>query len=282
MKKTYTATATLLAGLCITACAAGFDAGVAAYSFRQGTAFEAIEKTKACGGDVIEFFLWQSLATNYPGVVLNQNLSAEHLAALKAKLVATGVKPGGAYFNNSVFASPADIESNLRKLFTFARELGLRNLTGEPPKEHLDLIERMVKEYDVQLCIHAHPKNPAKPDYRNWDPAYLLSLLEGRDPRMGISLDTGHVYRSGLDAVAVADTFKDRILSVHLKDVVEAKIKSKDVPYGQGIGDIPGVLNVLKKRGFKGYIAVEFDHLSDDVMRDVKQCLDVIRHPRAE
>ena len=37
----------------------GIEIGVAAYTFRHLTAFEAIEKTKECGGDVFEFFLWQ-------------------------------------------------------------------------------------------------------------------------------------------------------------------------------------------------------------------------------
>src|SRR5690349_12090472 len=53
----------------------GFVLGCQAYSFRDDTALEAIEKTKACGGKVIEFFTWQKLGTNRPGVELNANLS---------------------------------------------------------------------------------------------------------------------------------------------------------------------------------------------------------------
>ncbi|MDD4102916.1 MAG: hypothetical protein PHU80_09860, partial [Kiritimatiellae bacterium] len=46
--------------------AKGYEIAVCAYSFRKYTAFEAIEKTKAAGGEVIEFFLWQKLAPEYP------------------------------------------------------------------------------------------------------------------------------------------------------------------------------------------------------------------------
>ena len=265
-------------GLTALAAAAGaFDAGVAAYSFRNLTAFEAVEKTQACGGEVIEFFLWQKLSPEHPDVVLNQNLSDAQLAALKAKLQSARVRAVNAYFNNVVFQDKANVEANVRKLFEFARKLGLRGLTGEPPADQLDLVEKMVKEYDIRLCFHNHPKDPAKPGYRNWDPGYLLSLMENRDPRMGFSLDTGHISRSGLDPVEAVRRFGPRVLSVHLKDVMEAKKESIDVPYGQGIGKMSGVLAELKKSGFNGHVAVEYENITEHVLDDVRFCLDFIR-----
>jgi len=255
----------------------GFDVGVATYSFRNGTAFEAIEKTKACGGDVIEFFLWQKLSPEHPDVILNQDLSDENLAALKAKLQATGVKAVNAYFNNSVFQDPAKAEANVRKLFEFAHKLGLRGLTGEPPVDQLDLVERMVKEYDIQLCFHNHPKDPAKPEYKNWDPSYLITLMEKRDPRMGFSVDTGHLSRSGVDTVGTVKLFGKRVLSVHLKDVKEAKKESGDLPYGQGIGNIAGILAQLRSQGFRGHVAVEYENITDHLLDDVKFCINFIR-----
>ena len=263
--------ATALLAACLVR-AEGYESGVSAYSFRQDTAFEAIEKTRACGGEVIEFFLWQKLSPEHPDVILNQDLPDEHLAALKAKLQACGIRAVNAYFGDI-----GKTEADTRKLFGFAKKLGLRGLTGEPPVERLDLIERLVKEYDVQLCFHNHAKDAAKPEYRNWDPAYLMGLMAGRDPRMGFSVDTGHIYRSGMDPVAYLKAVKGRVLSVHLKDVKEAKPGSPDLPYGQGVGDIPAILDELKRQGFKGHVGVEFDVVSPQVEKDVKHCLDLIR-----
>lgn len=254
-----------------------YPVGVAAYSFRKYTAFEAIELTKSCGGDVIEFFLWQKLSPEHPGVVLNQELSDEHLAALKAKLQGSGVKAVNAYFNNAVFQDKDKMESNLRKLFDFAKRLGLSGLTGEPPVEHLDLVEKLVKEYNIRLHFHNHPKDPSKPDYRNWDPVYLMSLMNGRDLRMGFSIDTGHLSRSGVDPVETVALFGKRAHSVHLKDVVEAKKESIDVPYGQGIGKIGEVLEALKRQGFSGHVAVEYENLTEHLLDDVKGCISFIR-----
>lgn len=256
---------------------AGAELGVASYTFRHLTAFEAIEKTKECGGEVIEFFLWQKFSPDHPGVILDMNLSDELIAALKAKLTATGVRPVNAYFNNKPFQDPAMVEANLRKMFEFARKLGLRGLTGEPPVEHLDLVEKMVKEYGIQLCFHNHPKNVDKPEYLNWDPDYLISLMKDRDPRMGFSVDTGHLARSGVDSVEAIKLFGDRALSVHLKDVKEAKRESGDLRYGEGIANIDGILAELKRRQFRGHVAVEYEHTSDQLMDDVKFCLDYMR-----
>ena len=252
--------------------AQSFEAGVSAYSFRQGTAFEAIDKAQACGAEVIEFFLWQKLSPEHPDVILNQHLSDEHIAALKAKLGASGIRAVNAYFGDI-----GKTEEVARKLFAFAKKLGLRGLTGEPPADRFDLVERLVKEYDIQLCFHNHARNPDKPQYRNWDPDYLMGLMKGRDPRMGFSVDTGHITRSGMDPVAYLQTVKGRINSVHLKDVKEAKLGSPDLPYGQGLCNIPAVLDELKRQGFKGHVGVEFDAVSPQVEQDVRQCLDFIR-----
>jgi len=257
--------------------AQGYEVGVAAYSFRDVTAFEAIEKTQACGGDVIEFFLWQKLSPAHPGIILNQNLSEEHLAALKDKLQSSGVKAVNAYFNNSVFQDKGESEANLRKLFEFARKLGLRGLTGEPPEDQLDLVEKMVKEYDIQLCFHNHPKDPQRPDYMNWNPVYLLSLMAERDPRMGFSVDTGHLSRSGVDPVSTIRLFGKRVNSAHLKDVKEATKESIDLRYGEGIGNMAGVLAELKKQDFKGHVAVEYENITYHLLDDVKFCINFIR-----
>lgn len=252
----------------------GYEIGVCAYSFRKHTAFEAVEKTKAAGGEVMEFFLWQKLGPEFPDATVNQDLSDAHIAKLKAKLQAWGIRPVNAYFSN---ANLGKTEDDARKLFVFAKKLGLRGLTGEPPLDKLDMIEKLVKEFNIQLCFHNHAKNPKKPEYRNWDPAYLMGLMKDRDPRMGFSVDTGHIYRSAMDPVEYLKTVEGRVMSVHLKDVKEAAYGSPDVVYGKGVGDIPAVLAELKRQKFSGHVGVEFDDVSGAVEQDVKACLEVIR-----
>lgn len=252
----------------------GLEIAVCAYSFRKLTTFEAIEKIKECGGEAIEFFLWQKLSPEFPDVTLSQDMSDAHIAKLKAKLQAWGVRPVNAYFSN---ANLGKTEEDARKLFVFAKKLGLRGLTGEPPVAQLDMLEKLVKEYDIQLCFHNHAKNPKKPDYRNWDPDYLMGLMKDRDPRMVFSVDTGHIYRSAMDPIEYLKTVEGRVMAVHLQDVRECKYGSPDVVYGKGAGDIPAVLAELKRQKFIGHVGVEFDDVSGTVEQDVKACLEIIR-----
>ena len=94
---------------------------------------------------------------------------------------------------------------------------------------------------------------------------------------LGFSLDTGHLSRSGVDPVATVKLLKGRILSVHLKDVKEAKKESTDLLYGQGISHIAGVLAELKAQGFSGHAAVEYENITDHLLDDVKFCINFIR-----
>jgi len=251
---------------------------VAAYSFRDGTALEAIEKTRTVGADAIEFFLWQKFGGRATtDVVLNQRLSPVGIAELQTALRQNGLRASNAYFNNTAFRDPATAETEIRALFEFAKALGLEGLTGEPPPELLDLFERMVQQYDIALCFHNHPRKPDRPEYRNWDPEYLMSLLEGRDQRMGICVDTGHLVRSGLDPVAALRRMKGRIRSVHLKDVVAREPKARDVRFGDGVGKIREILAELKSLGYRGYVTIEYESLGDHVVEDVRQCVAFVR-----
>ncbi len=255
----------------------GFTVGCAAYTFRQGTAFEAIDKTKACGGTVIEFFAWQRLSAETGNVKLDENLSDENIKLLKARLAAAGIRGVSCYVNNAHFPAGNKDETGPRKVFEFARKLDLRGLTGEPPEDQLDIVEKLVKEYDIQFCIHNHRKDEKKPDYKNWDPAYVLSLVKNRDPRMGACVDTGHLVRSGLKPADAIKVLGRRVLSVHLKDPKDSSADAPDQPLGRGAGDMKRVLAELKRVGFKGHIDVEYENTTDHLLEDVKQCIEFVR-----
>ena len=50
---------------------------------------------------------------------------------------------------------------------------------------------KIVKEYDIKVGFHDHPKQANNPAYKMWDPNYVLSVLEGRDARIGSCADKG-------------------------------------------------------------------------------------------
>ena len=59
--------------------------------------------------------------------------------------------------NFGVVGIPKD-EAGARKVFEFAKKLGVRAITIEPSADQIDLIEKLIKEYNIAAGIHCHPK----------------------------------------------------------------------------------------------------------------------------
>lgn len=245
----------------------GFFIGCQAYTFNRFTVFEAIEKTASAGGKVIEFFPGQKLSKEEPNVSFDHNASAETIQKVKDKLAQHKIKA----VNYGVVGIPRD-EAEARKLFEFAKTMGLRAVTTESV-DAIDTIEKLVKEYDIMVGFHDHPKQPGNPGYKMWDPNYVLSVVKDRDTRIGSCADTGHWLRSGLDPVDCLRTLKGRIVSSHLKDLNKAGSDAHDVPYGTGAANIAAILEELKSQAFKGNISIEYEYHWDNSTPEVAQCI---------
>jgi sugar phosphate isomerase/epimerase len=255
----------------------GFAIGCQAYTFKEFTAFEAIEKTAQAGGKVIEFYPRQKLSKDEPDVVWNHNASEETIAKIKAKLKEHGIFAA----NYGVVPIPTDV-NEARPIFEFAKKMGMIAITTESVNA-IDTIEKLVKEYDIKVGFHDHPKRANDPNYKMWDPNYILSVVKDRDHRIGSCADTGHWVRSGLKPVDCLKILKGRIISSHLKDLNEfGKVEAHDVPYGQGVSDIPGILDELKAQNFEGNISVEYEYHWETSVPEVKQCIDFVRNHRAK
>jgi sugar phosphate isomerase/epimerase len=249
----------------------GFAIGVQAYTFNRFTVFEAIEKAAEAGAKVIEFYPGQKLSKEEPDVKWGHDASDEIFAKVVAKLAQHKIKA----VNYGVVGIPTEEES-ARRIFAFAKKLGLYGITTES-FEAIDTIEKMVKEYDIKVGFHNHPRRPDKPTYRMWDPYFILELTKDRDPRIGACADTGHWQTTGINPLWAVKTLKGRVISSHMKDKVEFG-KSHDVPYGTGVGQVGDILAELKAQGFDGNISVEYEYNWDNSLPEVKQCVDFVRN----
>ncbi len=246
----------------------GFFIGCQAYTFNHYTVFEAIEKTASAGGKVIEFYPGQPLSKAEPDVKFDHNASPATIEKVKEQLAKYHLRA----VNYGVVGIPKD-EAQARVLFEFAKTMGLRAITTESV-EAIDTIEKLVKEYDICVGFHDHPKRPG---YRMWDPNYVLSVVKDRDPRIGSCADTGHWVRSGLKPLDCLRILKGRIISSHLKDLNEMGGGAHDVPYGTGVSDIPAMLEELKQQGFDGNISIEYETHWETSTPEVAQCIGFVR-----
>jgi sugar phosphate isomerase/epimerase len=162
-----------------------------------------------------------------------------------------------------------DHEAN-RKLFEFAKRAGVRNLTANPQPDSFDSLERLVDEYDVRIAIHNHGPGAL---YDKLDS--VAKAIEGRDKRIGVCIDTGHVLRSGENPVEWAKALGPRVFAVHLKDVAEMQKRTHDVVIGTAHLDVEGLFKTLRAIKFPadGSISVEYESSPDNPIDDIKQCL---------
>jgi sugar phosphate isomerase/epimerase len=258
---TTIATALSLAGLTVSAApipenclTGGIALGCQAWTFREFTVMEAIQKTAEVGGKVIEFYPDQKFSPEQPGLKFDHNATDEMVSAVKAQLGKYGIRA----VNYGVVNIPND-EAGARKIFEFAKKFELYGITTESV-EALDTIEKLVKEYDIRVGFHNHPRQPENPGYKMWDPNYVLSVVKDRDPRIGSTADVGHWLRSDLDPVACLKILRGRIISTHLKDLNEKSPNAHDVPFGTGVSNIPAILGELKRQHFNGNASIEYEY----------------------
>jgi len=249
----------------------GFAVGCQAYTFNRFSVFEAIDKTASTGAKVIEFYPGQKLSLEEPTVKFSHDAPQEVWEKVKAKLAEKGLT-AVAY---GVVGLSKD-EAASRKVFEFAKFFGIRVINTESV-DAIDTFEKLVKEYDIKVGFHDHPKRPDHPEYKMWDPEYILSIVKDRDPRIGSCADIGHWVRSGLKPLDCVRILKGRIMSSHMKDLNVPLPSGHDVLWGTGVSDVPAILDEYKAQGFEGPISVEYEYNWENSVVDAAGCIGFVR-----
>lgn len=223
----------------------GWQLGVQAWTFRDRTAFEAIDTAAKLGLHYIELYPGQAYSPEHKDLKVGPELGEEQRVALQKHLADAKVKA----VSFGVVGLSKD-EKEARRIFEFAKAMGLENLSCEPEPDAYELVDKLCNEYGINAAIHNHPK-PS----RYWDPATVLEAIKGRSKRMGSCSDTGHWPRSGLVPVECLKKLEGHIVELHFKDITDGV----DQPWGTGKGDARGMLAELKRQGFRGLFSLEYE-----------------------
>lgn len=243
-----------------------FTTSVQAWTFNRYTATEAAQLAAQAGAKAMEFYPGQKLGTDYPGVTMGPDMSADQVAQFKTTLQKIGIR-AVAFGVTSIDRD----ETKARKLFAWAKSMGIGILNTESV-DALDTMEKMVKEFDIKVGFHNHPRT-ADPNYKMWDPNYVLSIVKNRDSRIGSCADTGHWVRSGIKPIDAIRILKGRIVSSHLKDLNVFNPGGHDVPYGTGVSDVQAILKEYVALGMSGSVSVEYEHDTSNLQVEVGQCI---------
>jgi sugar phosphate isomerase/epimerase len=237
----------------------GWFIGAQAYTFKEFSAFEAIAKTKEAGGNMIEFYPGQILKPGSKEKV-HHTMSEASMAELQAECKRLGVHA----VNYGVVgaSTPAEVKA----IMSFAKKMGLYSVCSEST-EQIVAWEAGAKEFDIKVAFHEHGGSMDKPNYKVWNPLYILGVVESRDKRVGACADLGHWCTSNLKPIDCLRILDGRVISVHLKDK-EKFGPSKVVVAGKGVVDVAACLEELKRQKFDGHISIEHEN---DWMNSVPQ-----------
>lgn len=222
---------------------------VQCWTFREFTLFEAIEKVEELGVSYLEAYPGQKVMEG-SDIGMGPGLSDEDMKMIKKKLKdhnITLVNFGVTGFENT--------EESMREVFDFAKVMGIKVIVTEPQYDDYTLIDKMVKEYDIKVAIHNHPKPT-----RYWNPELVFNNIQGLDERIGICGDTGHWLRSGINPMEALRLLEGRVINMHLKDLNE---ENEDVPFGSGRANIHDILAELSYQNYGGTLSVEHERESE-------------------
>lgn len=234
-----------------------FFMGIQSYSLRGYKFEEALERTQKLG---LRF--WEAFPAHVPLTAAPEQI-AEMLAKLKAakiKLYAWGVVG----FDSN--------PTNARKTFEFAKAMGIRVISADPSPEALPILDRLLKEYskhDIYIAIHNHG-----PGARYDKFASIAQAVQGRHPRLGVCVDTGHVLRSGEDPVEWIKRLDKRVFGIHLKDV---KSQTQFTELGQGDLRMVDLFRLLRERRYRSLISLEYEEHANEPGPYISICLAAAR-----
>ena len=242
----------------------GWRLSVQLYTYRRYPLFEALDKVAALGIRRIEPLTALKVDAKRPDLLANEDLPPDVRNQLKTMLADRGM------FLSSIFANFTGKPGQAKRLFDFCKEMGTEVIVAEPPADTLDLIEKLCDEYRINVAFHNHARGQSP----YWKPEMVLAACQNRSPRMGGCSDAGQWARSGLDPVESLRTMQGRIRSFHLKDILKKNVpECRNTVFGEGEGVFADVLKELKRQGYRGITAIDFEHdtpaLQEDMVRNV-------------
>lgn len=244
----------------------GWNLAIQSYSFHKVTFVEALDKCNELGIKYIEAYPGHKLGGKWGNTVFGPNLDlatqkevAEFAASKGVKIVSSGVFTGST-------------KEEWEKFFKMADNMGMVYVTCEPPLELWGLVESLSNQYKIKVAVHNHPK-PSE----YWCPDNLLAAVGTRSKDLGSCADVGHWNREGLNQLACLKQLNGRLISFHFKDIV-AKVPGEkeqhDCIWGEGILNVPAILQIMRDQNFKGYLAIEYEYNWDNSVPDIKKCIE--------
>jgi sugar phosphate isomerase/epimerase len=239
--------------------AAKLNIGIGAYTYHNLSVDEMIAELQALKIEEIEMSRGEFMNFNKP--------PASKFEEFRKKIDAAGIRCVSYYA--PTIKQPSDLDAAIG----FARILGCSNITGDPAGDVLKYVDARMTKEGLTFGIHNHYFKNRKFDYES--PEDILKALAGLSKTVGCTLDLGHIVSCGYDTMDAVRTLGPRLKLVHLKDI-QAAGGEVNVPLGTGLCKIPEVMKELRRIGFTGLVAFEYEK-EGDINAEVRQQVEYAR-----
>jgi sugar phosphate isomerase/epimerase len=206
------------------------------------------------------------------------SFSSDYLAGLKMSLDERGLDRVYAWGHPDGLEGGSNYEAyqDMVRNLDYAHQIGAKVMRvvgsshayrNDPHQAQLDRLIRLFREavkiaeeYGIKLAVENHI---------DFNVDEMNQLLDGvNSPYFGMNFDTGNFVRLLDDPVKGMAKLGHRVFATHIKDLhVQKGIPADEwyffssVPVGDGIVDVPKLVEILSAAGFNGVLAVEVDFL---------------------
>ncbi|MDD4591229.1 MAG: sugar phosphate isomerase/epimerase [Parabacteroides sp.] len=242
----------------------GWKLSMQSYTFHLFSVVESLEKTCELGLHYIEIYPGQKMGEGFDDAVFGYALTAEQQEQLKELAASKDVK----IVSSGVWTSSRD---EWEKVFSFAKNMGMEFISAEPAREDWSTIEALAKQYGIKVATHNHPNENSY-----WKPEILLEHIGNLDALLGSCADVGHFKRMGIDPIPALRQLEGRLIAMHFKDIApkEPEEVLEDVVWGNGVLNVKGMLEELKRQEFSGYFTIEYEANWENNLPEIRQSID--------
>ena len=236
----------------------GIKVGVASYTLRTMPREAAIKAIQRVGLHYV------SIKDSH----LPMKSTAEERKAAAEQFKAAGILPlscGNVGMENN--------EANIRAAFEYARDTGLPTIVCSPHPDSFEILDKMVKEFDIRLAIHNHGPG----DNRFPSPYDAYKAAEKYDKRIGLCIDVGHTARAGVDPAEAVLKCRDRLYDMHFKDLNSKAPNGSPVEVGRGVLNKRAIIEALLEIKYSHLMSFEYEKDANDPLPGLAESVGYVR-----
>jgi sugar phosphate isomerase/epimerase len=255
----------------------GVQIGVITYSYRTlpGSAEDVLKYVLESGISSIE--LMSDPAEQYAGAPKGDKkalaewraaASMDRYEALRKMYNDAGVNIHIVKFGSIGDAGMSDDE--IEYCFRVAKALGAKGITREISDEAAKRLGPIADKHQIMIGFHNHTQ---------MTPTTYDGDMLSHGKHLGINFDIGHyVAGTNQSPLPILEKFRDRILSLHLKD--RKKDNGANLPFGEGDTPVAEVLQYMKAEKLKFPADIELEYKvpeGSDPVKEVARCVEYCR-----